>query len=123
MQAIKIEQLRKEYEGGVVAVCGIDLEVEDGQVFAFLGPNGAGKTTTVRMLTTLLRPTSGRATVASSQTTPQTPASGSATRLAFAEPSRPRLLKARRWPARRARPRGTAAGTRASMRSGCMFEP
>ncbi len=64
MQAIEIERLRKEYEGGIVAVDSVDLEVEEGHVFAFLGPNGAGKTTTVRMLTTLLRPTSGRATVA-----------------------------------------------------------
>ncbi len=64
MHAIELERLRKEYDGGIVAVAGIDLAVEEGQVFAFLGPNGAGKTTTVRMLTTLLRPTSGRATVA-----------------------------------------------------------
>ena len=63
MHAIETEQLRKEYEGDIVAVAGIDLEVEEGQVFAFLGPNGAGKTTTVRMLTTLLRPTSGTASV------------------------------------------------------------
>jgi len=61
--ALETERLRKEYDGGIVAVAGIDLQVEEGQVFAFLGPNGAGKTTTVRMLTTLLRPTSGRATV------------------------------------------------------------
>jgi ABC-2 type transport system ATP-binding protein len=61
--AIETEALRKEYSGGVEAVSGIDLGVEEGQVFAFLGPNGAGKTTTVRMLTTLLRPTSGRARV------------------------------------------------------------
>jgi ABC-2 type transport system ATP-binding protein len=61
--AVETEALRKEYDGGIVAVAGIDLEVEEGQVFAFLGPNGAGKTTTVRMLTTLLRPTSGKATV------------------------------------------------------------
>jgi ABC-2 type transport system ATP-binding protein len=64
LHAIETERLRKEYDGGIVAVAGIDLEVDDGQVFAFLGPNGAGKTTTVRMLTTLLRPTSGRASVA-----------------------------------------------------------
>jgi len=64
MHAIEAEGLRKEFSGGVVAVEGIGLEVEEGQVFAFLGPNGAGKTTTVRMLTTLLRPTAGRATVA-----------------------------------------------------------
>ncbi len=43
---------------------GIDLEVAEGEIYAFLGPNGAGKTTTVRMLTTLLKPTAGSATVA-----------------------------------------------------------
>jgi len=47
-----------------VAVDGIDLHVEPGEIFGFLGPNGAGKSTTVRMLTTLLRPTGGRARVA-----------------------------------------------------------
>jgi ABC-2 type transport system ATP-binding protein len=63
LHAIETERLRKEFAGDIVAVDGIDLQIEEGQVFAFLGPNGAGKTTTVRMLTTLLRPTSGRATV------------------------------------------------------------
>ncbi|GAA3159900.1 ATP-binding cassette domain-containing protein [Planomonospora alba] len=48
----------------VEAVRGIDLEVEAGRLVAFLGPNGAGKSTTLRMLTTLLPPTSGTATVA-----------------------------------------------------------
>ncbi|MFF4623763.1 ATP-binding cassette domain-containing protein [Nonomuraea jabiensis] len=48
----------------VEAVRGIDLEVEAGQLVAFLGPNGAGKSTTLRMLTTLLPPTSGTAMVA-----------------------------------------------------------
>ncbi|WP_188188391.1 ATP-binding cassette domain-containing protein [Nonomuraea sp. SYSU D8015] len=48
----------------VEAVRGIDLDVEAGQLLAFLGPNGAGKSTTLRMLTTLLPPTSGTATVA-----------------------------------------------------------
>jgi ABC-2 type transport system ATP-binding protein len=48
----------------VTAVAGVDLEVAEGEIYAFLGPNGAGKTTTVRMLTTLLRPTGGSATVA-----------------------------------------------------------
>ena len=43
---------------------GVDLEVAEGEIYAFLGPNGAGKTTTVRMLTTLLKPTGGSATVA-----------------------------------------------------------
>jgi ABC-2 type transport system ATP-binding protein len=48
----------------VHAVRGVDLEVEAGEIVGFLGPNGAGKTTTLRMLTTLLEPTAGEATVA-----------------------------------------------------------
>ena len=48
----------------VQAVRGISLDVEDGELIAVLGPNGAGKTTTMRMLTTLIEPTSGSATVA-----------------------------------------------------------
>src|ERR1700689_2658307 len=48
----------------VEAVRGVDLTVGDGEVVGFLGPNGAGKTTTLRMLTTLLKPTAGTATVA-----------------------------------------------------------
>jgi ABC-2 type transport system ATP-binding protein len=47
----------------VKAVQGIEIEVAEGEIYGFLGPNGAGKTTTVRMLTTLLLPTGGRATV------------------------------------------------------------
>lgn len=50
--------------GDLVAVDGVDLEVREGEIFGFLGPNGAGKSTTVRMLTTLLTLTEGRATVA-----------------------------------------------------------
>jgi ABC-2 type transport system ATP-binding protein len=50
--------------GDVEAVNGIDLQVNAGEIFGFLGPNGAGKSTVVRMLTTLLRPTSGKAFVA-----------------------------------------------------------
>jgi ABC-2 type transport system ATP-binding protein len=63
MAAIEIEQLRRVF-GEVIAVDGIDLTVPEGEIFAFLGPNGAGKSTTTKILTTLLRPTSGRATVA-----------------------------------------------------------
>jgi ABC-2 type transport system ATP-binding protein len=48
----------------VEAVRGVDLSVAEGEIVGFLGPNGAGKTTTLRMLTTLLRPTAGTATVA-----------------------------------------------------------
>jgi ABC-2 type transport system ATP-binding protein len=49
---------------GTEAVRGVDLTVDAGQIVGFLGPNGAGKTTTLRMLTTLLRPSAGTATVA-----------------------------------------------------------
>jgi ABC-2 type transport system ATP-binding protein len=56
---------RRRSRGGVVrAVAGVDLDVEPGELVGFLGPNGAGKTTTLRMLTTLLTPTAGTATVA-----------------------------------------------------------
>ena len=64
--AIRTANLTKEYERGVKAVDGLDLAVEANTVFALLGPNGAGKTTTVSMLTTLLPPTAGEATVAGS---------------------------------------------------------
>jgi ABC-2 type transport system ATP-binding protein len=65
--AVQAEGLVKTYRsraGTVEAVRGVDLRVEAGEVFGFLGPNGAGKSTTVRMLTTLLSITSGRARVA-----------------------------------------------------------
>lgn len=61
--AIFVEGLIREFNG-VRAVDAIDLKVSKGEVYGFLGPNGAGKSTTVRMLTTLLSPTSGRAVVA-----------------------------------------------------------
>ena len=63
MPAIVVEGLQRSFDE-VLAVQGVDLNVEEGEIFGFLGPNGAGKTTTVRMLTTLLLPTGGRATVA-----------------------------------------------------------
>jgi len=61
--AIRAEGLVRRF-GENAAVDGVDLSVEPGEIYGFLGPNGAGKTTTVRMLVTLLSPTSGRATVA-----------------------------------------------------------
>ncbi|MBW3594231.1 MAG: ATP-binding cassette domain-containing protein [Actinobacteria bacterium] len=60
---IVTERLVRRF-GKIEAVSGVDLQIEAGDVFGFLGPNGAGKSTTVRMLTTLLRPTAGRAFVA-----------------------------------------------------------
>jgi ABC-2 type transport system ATP-binding protein len=60
---IRTDRLKKSF-GEVQAVKGVDLFVEEGTVFGLLGPNGAGKTTTIRILTTLLEPDEGTATVA-----------------------------------------------------------
>ena len=61
--AIEVSHLTKVF-GGRTAVSDVSFSVAGGQVFGFLGPNGAGKTTTVRILGTLISPTSGSATVA-----------------------------------------------------------
>ncbi len=59
---IDIHDLRKEYKG-LTAVEGLSLHLDSGDIFGFIGPNGAGKTTTIKMLATLLKPTSGRASI------------------------------------------------------------
>src|SRR5258708_9681288 len=59
---IQIQHLRKEYKE-LVAVKDLNLELDAGDIFGFIGPNGAGKTTTIKMLSTLLTPTAGRALV------------------------------------------------------------
>jgi len=64
MEGIAVQGLVRVFKGGIRAVDGIDLQVQPGQIYGFLGPNGAGKSTTVLVLTTLLPPTDGRATVA-----------------------------------------------------------
>lgn len=60
--AIKIEGLTKRYKD-VTAVEGLNLEISEGELFSLLGVNGAGKTTTIKMLSTLVKPTSGDATI------------------------------------------------------------
>jgi ABC-2 type transport system ATP-binding protein len=60
--AIQCRELGKQF-GELVAVDGVTFDVRAGEVFGFLGPNGAGKTTTMRMLATLLKPSSGEATI------------------------------------------------------------
>jgi len=63
LNAIETKSLVKEY-GKIKAVDNISFNVEEGEIFGFLGPNGAGKSTTMMILTTLLKPTSGKAIVA-----------------------------------------------------------
>jgi len=60
---LRIEGLTKSFDGKTNAVDGISFTVMQGEIFGFLGPNGAGKSTTINMLTTILRPTSGKAAV------------------------------------------------------------
>ena len=62
MTAIQIDNLSKQF-GDVVAVDGLDLTVEEGEVFGFLGPNGAGKSTTIDIILDFTRPTSGSVSV------------------------------------------------------------
>ena len=60
---VRTEGLVKRYDG-TLAVAGLDLAVEEGEIFGLVGPNGAGKTTTLRILATLLAPTAGEAEIA-----------------------------------------------------------
>jgi len=62
MNAVQTFKITKEFDD-LVAVNGVDLEIQKGELFSLLGPNGAGKTTTIRMLCCLLKPTSGTASV------------------------------------------------------------
>jgi len=63
MNVIEVDKLTKRF-GKFTAVDQVSFQVEKGEIFGFLGPNGAGKSTTIRMLCTLLQPTSGSASVA-----------------------------------------------------------
>ena len=61
---ITVSDLVEVYADGTKAVDGVSFNVQEGEFFGFLGPNGAGKSTTIKILTTLLRKTSGTVTIA-----------------------------------------------------------
>ena len=63
MTILQTDRLTRRF-GPLTAVDGLTISIESGEIFGLLGPNGAGKTTAIKMLTTLLRPTSGTASVA-----------------------------------------------------------
>lgn len=86
MSIIVAEQVSKRF-GDIDAVDGVSFTVERGEIFAFLGPNGAGKSTTIKMLTTLLRPTSGRMELAGHDPTTEADAARRAFGIVFQEPS------------------------------------
>ena len=62
MLCVETKSLLKNYNS-LIAVHGIDLKIESGQVFGFLGPNGAGKSTVIKLLTTLIQPTQGKVSI------------------------------------------------------------
>ena len=61
MSVIRTEDLGKTYKGGTAALRGLNLTVNEAEVFGFLGPNGAGKSTTIQLLLNFLRPSTGKA--------------------------------------------------------------
>ena len=77
--AIDVHELTRRFGGFHRRATGITFDVRAGEVFGFLGANGAGKTTAIRMLTGLLSPTSGRATVAGHDVATESRARSSAT--------------------------------------------
>ena len=93
MEAIRTENLTKKY-GELAAVDGITLSVEKGEIFGLLGPNGAGKTTTLMMLSSLLKPTSGKATVNGFDVTEQPGRVRESIGMVFQDPSSDPVLTA-----------------------------
>src|SRR3989304_6059080 len=90
---IEARDLTKNF-GGVEAVRGVSFSVKAGEIFGFLGPNGAGKTTTINILCTLIRPTSGTATLAGFDVVRQPASVRSSIGIVFQDPSLDERLSA-----------------------------
>ena len=91
MAVIETSKLTKRF-GKIHAVDNLSLKIEEGEVFGLLGPNGAGKTTTIKMLSTLLQPSSGRATVNGFDITKSPSKVRESIGIVFQEPSSDELL-------------------------------
>ncbi len=91
MAVIETSKLTKHF-GKIHAVDNLSLKIEEGEVFGLLGPNGAGKTTTIKMLSTLLQPSSGRATVNGFDITKSPSKVRESIGIVFQEPSSDELL-------------------------------
>ena len=83
---ISVENLEKKF-GDFTAVNSISFKVKKGEIFAFLGPNGAGKSTTIKMLTTMLRPTSGTLRLAGHDVSNERDSARKAFGIVFQDPS------------------------------------
>jgi ABC-2 type transport system ATP-binding protein len=83
---ISANDVVKQY-GDFTAVNGISFDIKKGEIFAFLGPNGAGKSTTIKMLTTMLQPTSGKLELAGHDVTKERDAARKAFGIVFQDPS------------------------------------
>lgn len=83
---ISAEAVSKRF-GDIVAVDDISFDVKKGEIFAFLGPNGAGKSTTIKMLTTMLRPTSGKLRMAGHDVTKERDSARKTFGIVFQDPS------------------------------------
>ena len=94
MAIIEISSLAKNY-GKIQAVRGIDLNIEKGEIFGLLGPNGAGKTTTIGMLCTIVRPSSGSASVAGHDVVKEPSAVRRSVGIVFQDPTLDTLLTGR----------------------------
>lgn len=92
--SIEVRNLTKKF-GDVVVVKDVSFSVEEGDIFAFLGPNGAGKSTTIKMLTTLLRPTSGAVHIAGYDSLTQSDSVRQSFGIVFQDPSLDEDLTAR----------------------------
>lgn len=84
---ISAKDVVKRFAGDIVAVDGISFDVKKGEIFAFLGPNGAGKSTTIKMLTTMLRPSSGELRLAGHDVTRERDSARKAFGIVFQDPS------------------------------------
>lgn len=84
---ISAKSVVKRFKGDIVAVDDISFDVKKGEIFAFLGPNGAGKSTTIKMLTTMLRPTSGQLFLAGHDVTRERDSARKAFGIVFQDPS------------------------------------
>jgi ABC-2 type transport system ATP-binding protein len=94
MDAISLRGLTNRF-GNLVAVDSVDLEIAKGELFGLLGPNGAGKTTIIKMLTTMLTPTGGKALVWGHDVVTKKDAVRSSVGVVFQDPSVDNMLTGR----------------------------